>query len=70
MWWLLDNGQVVNSAAIRILYVQQDGSDWVIMADLIGTETDLQLNGVFASQQDAIDARDRLVQMYDPANLG
>lgn len=67
MWLKLASGSVLNSDGVRILYIQQSGTDWTIVADLRSDAVDQTLNGIFSSSAAATAARDRLVRVVDPA---
>lgn len=69
MWVKLNTGHSLNMDSVRLLYVTQSGSDWVIMADLTNDPTDQQLNGTFSSQASAEAARNRLVKTENPADF-
>jgi hypothetical protein len=68
-WWKTAENTYLASDTVRVLYTEESGSDWRIIADIREVTIDITLNGVYASQADALAAIAKLTQGFDPATL-
>ncbi len=69
MWWRTSSGAIIHVAQIRALYIADASGNFGIYADLTASDTDVLLNGTYATEAAALDALVALTQYFDPASL-
>lgn len=69
MWVKTNSLAYANLNLVGTLYVTGSASDWHLNVWYPTADQDIQLNGTFTSESDALEAGRQLINGFDPADL-